>query len=650
MKQLLLFIFMVTATVAICQHNSFIVNGTVTDNDGSPVPFAAIKIKSTKLGTMADANGQFSIRAKKDDVLVCTATGFTTVEVAVKSQTFIAVRLLKEQPALTEVVVTSSLGLVRKSKNTITESHSVFPRAFNTLQGQVAGAQLNTASGYSTDNAALQPAKIAPGAINPGELENEAYAPITENTFRSVIANPVSTFSIDVDAASYSNIRRFIKKNRLPPADAVRIEEMINYFTYDYPQPSGDDPFSITTEVASAPWNDQHSLVLIGLLGKKIPEQNLPPSNLVFLIDVSGSMMRENKLPLVKYSMKLLADQLRPQDKVAMVVYAGAAGLVLPSTSGKEKLKIKNAIDALEAGGSTAGGAGIQLAYQTAVNNFIKGGNNRVILCTDGDFNVGESSNDAMERLIEEKRKTGVYLTVLGYGTGNYKEDKMQQLATKGNGNHAYIDGPAEAKKVLLNEFGSTVYTIAKDVKLQVEFNPAVIQGYRLIGYENRILNQEDFNDDTKDAGEMGSGHTVTALYEIIPVGAKSEFIRSIDTLKYQDNTPLLGTGDFTNELMTVKFRYKAVDADSSKLLEKIISNQSQAYKKASANFRFAAAVAQFGMLLRNSPFKSASSYINVLELAHSAREKDTEGYRSEFISLVKAARDLADSSDNSEE
>ena len=366
------------------------------------------------------------------------------------------------------------------------------------------------------------------------DYNTEDYDGIVENRFLTVTENALSTFSIDVDAASYSNVRRFLQSGQLPPAGAVRTEEMINYFHYDYPQPKNEDPFSINTEMAACPWNPAHRLVLIGLQGKKIPVENLPASNIVFLIDVSGSMMDENKLPLVKASMKMLVDQLREQDKVSLVVYAGNAGLVLPATSGANKNAIKDAIDKLEAGGSTAGGQGIQLAYKTAKENFLKGGNNRVILCTDGDFNVGASSDDDLVRMIEEERKSGVFLTVLGYGMGNYKDNKMEKLADKGNGNHAYIDGLSEAKKVLVNEFGGTLFTIAKDVKLQVEFNPAKVQAYRLIGYENRMLNKEDFNNDKKDAGELGSGHTVTALYEVIPVGVKNEFLEKVDKLKYQ--------------------------------------------------------------------------------------------------------------------
>ena len=417
---------------------------------------------------------------------------------------------------------------------------------------------------------------------------------------------------------------------------------MINYFHYEYPQPKNDQPFSINTEISNAPWNKDHKLVLIGLQGKKIPTDNLPASNLVFLIDVSGSMQGPNRLPLVKASMKMLVDQLREQDKVSIVVYAGAAGLVLEPTSGDAKATIKDAIDKLEAGGSTAGGAGIKLAYNTAKEYFVKGGNNRVILCTDGDFNVGESSDDAMERLIENERKSGVFLTVLGYGMGNYKDNKMQKLADKGNGNHAYIDGISEAKKVLVNEFGGTLFTIAKDVKLQIEFNPAKVQGYRLIGYENRMLAKEDFNDDKKDAGELGSGHTVTALYEVIPVGVNSSFLKNVDPLKYQKNETPFSKSSQTDEIMTVKFRYKAPDGDVSKLIEHPLKDDDLSITKTSDNFRFAASVAEFGMLLRKSEFKGAASFDNIIKMARKAKGNDEEGYRSEFIRLVESAQMLA--------
>ena len=414
---------------------------------------------------------------------------------------------------------------------------------------------------------------------------------------------------------------------------------MINYFHYDYPQPTADAPFSINTELTSCPWNKKHQLMLIGLQGKKIPVENLPASNLVFLIDVSGSMEEENKLPLVKTSLKMLVDQIREQDHVALVVYAGNAGLVLPPTSGAEKNKIKAAIDRLEAGGSTAGGAGIKLAYETAKKSFQKEGNNRVILCTDGDFNVGESSDAGLETLIEGERKSGIFLTVLGYGMGNYKDNKMQILADKGNGNHAYIDGPSEAKKVLVNEFGGTLFTIAKDVKLQLEFNPTKVAAYRLIGYENRMLNKEDFNNDAKDAGELGSGHTVTALYEIVPVGVQNEFEEKVDLLKYVHNDAVKPYQ--SDELMTVKFRYKDPQGDVSKLIEHPVSAQPVKFESASENLRFAAAVAETGLILLKSEFKQNANLKDALRIAAGAIGRDKEGYRAEFLSLVGKANSL---------
>jgi Ca-activated chloride channel family protein len=473
-------------------------------------------------------------------------------------------------------------------------------------------------------------------------FNTEEYSNISENGFHKVTDDPLSTFSIDVDAASYSNVRRYLNNNQLPPAGAVRTEEMINYFKYQYPQPTGKDPFSINTEISDCPWNNKNRLVLIGLQGKNIPVENLPASNLVFLIDVSGSMFDENKLPLVKASLKMLTDQLREEDRISIVVYAGNAGMVLPSTNGNNKIKIKTAIDALEAGGSTAGGAGIELAYKTAQENFMHEGNNRIILCTDGDFNIGASSDDNVVRLIEKERTKGIYLSVLGFGMGNYKDSKMEQLADKGNGNYAYIDGINEAKKVLVNEFGGTLFTIAKDVKLQIEFNPEKVAGYRLIGYENRLLNKEDFNDDKKDAGELGSGHTVTALYEIIPAGVKSEFLKNVDPLKYQKNNPKI-TSSFNDEMLTVKFRYKSPDKDNSELIVHPVVDKIVNINNTSDNFRFATSVTDFAMQLRNSQYKGNSSYEQVINLANASLGKDTEGYRKEFVSLVKKAEKLTD-------
>lgn len=471
------------------------------------------------------------------------------------------------------------------------------------------------------------------------QFNTEDYDNIVENRFVTATQQPLSTFSIDVDEAAYSNVRRFIKDGKIPPKGAVRIEEMINYFDYDYAQPTDGSPFAVYTEISTCPWNDKHRLVHIGLQGKSIEKDNLSPANLVFLIDVSGSMNEPKKLPLVQTSLKLLTDQLRPQDHVAIVVYAGNAGIVLPSTPGDNKVKIKEAIDNLQAGGSTAGGEGIKLAYKTAKENFNKEDNNRVILATDGDFNVGVSSDDELVTLIEGERKSGVFLTVLGFGMGNYKDNKMQQLADKGNGNHAYIDDAVEANKVLVHEFGSTLFTIAKDVKLQVEFNPAVAKAYRLIGYENRVMANEDFNNDKKDAGELGAGHTVTALYEIIPAGSNDDtLIYKVDDLKYQSAKTTNGN---SNEIMTIKLQYKEPAGDVSKLITHPVVDAHAPLQQTSANFRFSAAVAEFGLLLRDSEYKQSANYKQVAELAQSSKGSDSEGYRAEFARLVNTASSL---------
>lgn len=475
-------------------------------------------------------------------------------------------------------------------------------------------------------------------------LQNEEYNQYAENKFKLAKEEPLSTFSVDVDAASYSNIRRFINRGTLPNKDAVRIEELINYFTYNYPEPTGSDPVRITAEVGNCPWNSQNRLVKVGLKARDIAGDNLAASNFVFLIDVSGSMNGPTRLDLVKSSLKLLVNNLREKDRVAIVVYASATGEVLPSTSGSNKQKIKEALENLKAGGSTAGGAGIQLAYKIARQNFIKGGNNRIILCTDGDFNVGVSSNDGLQKLIEEERKSGVFLSILGYGMGNYKDSKMQALAQAGNGNHAYIDNLQEANKVLVNEFGATMYTVAKDVKLQIEFNPSKVQAYRLVGYESRLLNKEDFNDDTKDAGEMGAGHTVTAFYEVIPVGVKSNLIGNVDVLKYQNETPNPAQAQFnTNiypDLLTVKLRYKQPNSDKSRKIEIPLIDNNQ--DKVSEDFRFASAVAMFGQVIKDSQYKGEGSFDKAISLAQKGYGEDKQGYRREFVRLMETAKGLA--------
>lgn len=466
------------------------------------------------------------------------------------------------------------------------------------------------------------------------DFNTEEYNRIVENEFKDARQNPLSTFSIDVDKASYANIRRYITGSQLPPKDSVRIEEMINYFTYDYPQPEGDNPFSVNTEVSDCPWNRQHKLVLIGLQGKSLNYDQLKPCNLVFLVDSSGSMEDVNKLPLLKQSLKLLVDGLDDRDKIAIVAYAGSAGLILPTTPASQKEQIINALDQLSAGGSTAGGEGLQLAYRVAQENLIKDGNNRVILCTDGDFNVGVSSTGDLVRFIEEKRKSDIYLTICGFGMGNYKDSRMEEISKAGNGNYFYIDNIQEAKKVFVKEMRANLFTIAKDVKIQVEFNPVKVKAYRLVGYENRLLANEDFNDDKKDAGELGAGHTVTALYEIIAAGSAEE-VRKTDDLKYQV-TDVKPTAAGSAEIMTVKLRYKLPKEETSKLIEKPLIDPGISLEKASENFRFAGAVAGFGMLLRDSKFKGDLTYDAVTAMAKNSLGKDAEGYRAEFTRLVE--------------
>jgi Ca-activated chloride channel family protein len=467
----------------------------------------------------------------------------------------------------------------------------------------------------------------------------EAYDPIQENLFLNALQNPLSTFSSDVDTASYSNVRRMLLNRQVPSPDAVRIEEMINYFRYDYATPTDEHPFAVHMEAAQCPWEPEHRLLRIGIKGREVDSDKRPPTNLVFLLDCSGSMADANKLPLVKSSMKLLLGKLNETDRVAIVTYSNSATTRLESTSAKDEATIRAAIDELSASGSTNGAGGIQLAYQIAEKNFIKGGANRVILCTDGDFNVGVTSQGDLVRLIEEKRKNGVYLSILGYGMGNYKDGTLEKIAGKGNGNYAYIDDLKESNKVLVEQASGTLLTIAKDVKLQVEFNPAQVSAYRLIGYEDRVMAHEDFNDDKKDAGDIGAGHTVTTLYEIVPVGKKIEMPK-VDPLKYQSYSSLTESA-YTDEVATLKLRYKQPDGDTSKLIELAVKDSGNRYAKASADFKFAAAVASFGMLLRGSQHKGNATFDSVVELATEAKGDDKSGYRAEFIELVKTAKAL---------
>lgn len=468
-------------------------------------------------------------------------------------------------------------------------------------------------------------------------VDRENYGHYDDNPARRVAEAPVSTFSVDVDTGSYSNVRRFLNQGHLPVQDAVRVEEMINYFSYDYPLPADKSrPFSVTTEISETPWNKNTRLLRIGLKGYDIAAGRLPPANLVFLVDVSGSMMSPDKLPLLKSGLKLLAQKLRAQDRVSLVVYAGNTGVVLEPTPGDRRARIAAAIDGLEAGGSTNGGAGIKLAYAMAEQGFIEGGINRVLLATDGDFNVGTVSFEALKNLVEEKRKTGVSLTTLGFGTGNYNDRLMEQLADTGNGNYAYIDNLNEANKVLVSEMSSTLETIAKDVKIQIEFNPAVVAEYRLVGYENRVLKREDFNNDKVDAGDIGAGHAVTALYEIMLAGRTNQ---SVDPLRYGSEKAAGGNKD---ELAWLRLRYKLPGGDTSKLIEQPVkTGDIEDTTRTSADFRFAAAVAAFGQQLRGGKYTGEFSYDDILKLAQGARGQDRFGYRGEFLALVNLAKSL---------
>jgi Ca-activated chloride channel family protein len=483
---------------------------------------------------------------------------------------------------------------------------------------------------------------IDPEYPHPGYYPgSEQYGEYAEQVFMRSTEQPLSTFSIDVDNASYTNVRRMLQSGNLPPADAVRIEEMLNYFNYRYPSPTDIHPFSIQTDMAPCPWNTQRVLMRIAMKGKEIPFERLPPMNLVFLIDVSGSMNPENRLPLLKRSMYALTEKLRPQDQVSIVVYSGAAGLVLPCTPGTEKSKIREALEKLNAGGSTAGGQGLELAYKTASEHFMPKGINRVILASDGDFNVGRSTDEEMQKLIEEKRNGGVTLTVLGMGMGNLKDSKMEILADHGNGNYFYIDSYEEAIRVLVDRIDGTLHAIAGDVKLQLEFNPAHVKHYRLIGYDNRRLKNEDFNNDTKDAGDLGAGHTITAMYEIVPTGSTEEPEGSVDPLKYGKKAEVLPIEAMLNpEWVTVKLRYKRPGENKSQLLSKAYTYKGKG--EMDGEFSFCAGVAAYGLLLKESPYRGQATWGMVKQLANKGLSYDPGGYRAEFIRLASMAESLA--------
>jgi Ca-activated chloride channel family protein len=636
------YIYLLIIFMCCCATNLFAQNRTITGKvadkgNNEALVGATITIKGTKIGTNTNVEGNYKLVVPNDPktVLVYSFISYKTVEYQIKSDSIINVFLDEDGNSLQEVAVISS---DKKEKKKSTEQPNGDGLSF------IVNAEAFKTSGPRPSKSDILKAQILRDTKPTQKPNTEEYDKTTENNFVSPLKTPFSTFSIDVDKASYSNIRRFLELGELPPTDAVRIEEMVNYFAYNYPQPTNDKPFAVSAELSACAWNPQHQLLQIGLQGRKIPTDKFPASNLVFLIDVSGSMSATNKLPLLKSAFSLLVDQLRPQDKVAIVVYAGAAGEILAPTSGSEKQTIKGALNNLQAGGSTAGGEGIELAYNLAKKYFVEGGNNRVILATDGDFNVGVSSKGSLEELIEEKRKTGIFLTVLGFGMNNYKDNKMETLADKGNGNYAYIDNIQEAEKTLITEFGGTLFTIAKDVKMQVEFNPTKVKGYRLIGYENRALKTEDFNDDKKDAGELGSGHTVTAFYEIIPSSVTNDTLMSkVDESKYQQT--VISKDAYKNgELLTLKLRYKKPDGNVSELIETVVADTNTKLDKTSENFRFASAVVEFGLLLRNSQFKSNANYEQVIEMAKQAKGADDESYRAEFVKLAKTAKRIAES------
>jgi Ca-activated chloride channel family protein len=602
-----------------------IIRGHVTiASTGAPVGGAVITVEGTAFKTRTDHSGAYAISNVPTGAYVVRAEtdGAATIQ-------RVTVRAGQTCTADFKLALAQDARYQLKDEKKVNESSE-------SAQGNTPTTDAMGCVG--TPLRAMQLYRQAPPASTYWQPpDNESYDRIVENDWFDTTDKPLSTFSVDVDAASYSNVRRFLTQGQLPPADAVRIEELINYFDYDYPDPRGPHPFSITTEVADCPWNAQHKLVHIGLQGKRLEMDQLPPANLVFLVDVSGSMNEHDKLPLLKASFQMLVDQLRPQDRVAIVVYAGAAGLVLPPTPGSQRDAIRGAIDRLEAGGSTAGAAGIQLAYQVAQRSFMEDGNNRVILATDGDFNVGVSSDGELTRLIEAKRQTGIFLTVLGFGQGNLKDSKMEKLADTGNGHYAYIDNLVEGRKVFVNEIGATLLTLAKDVKLQVEFNPARVASYRLVGYENRLLQDRDFDDDTKDAGEIGAGHSVTALYEIALRGDENEHThpRKYSGLFVHDDAKK------SAELLTVSFRYKRPDESQSRLLEVPVRDRRTRFADASDNFRFSAAVAEFGMILRRSDQAGTATIEQVIRTARSARGDDEHGYRAEFVSLAETAQSL---------
>ena len=690
MKLLLKLSFILFTSLFLNAQEKQIFGTVISDSDGLPLPGVSVIIEGTSIGVQTNFDGYYKIRASVGDILVYTFVGIRRQKVKVGNTVEINVALKEDLAALETVVVSAysvyskssrgknnwsrpilsstlsgrAVGVFTKSKSKnygigrknvisvsseplyVLDGKPISEKKFRSIKTDklkhveiLNSLQGKTVYGYDGSKGVIVLRTKGPrnnvnfDIIN--DFLNESYVQIHENAFKRSTLAPLSTFSIDVDKAAYSNIRRMINNGQGIPRNAVKIEEMVNYFSYDYAQPKDKHPFAIHTEVVQTPWHNETQLVRIGLQGKTYDNDKLPASNLTFLIDVSGSMDATNKLHLLKKSFKFLVNQLREKDMVSIVVYAGAAGVVLTPTSGDKKEVILEALDRLQAGGSTAGGQGIKLAYELAEQNFIKDGNNRVIMATDGDFNVGASSDSDMQNLIGKKRESGVFLSVLGFGYGNYKDSKLEILADKGNGNHSYIDNMQEAQKVFGKEFGGTLYTIAKDVKVQVEFNPKKVQAYRLIGYENRLLADEDFIDDTKDAGELGSGHTVTALYEVIPVGIKSNYLKNSANLKYTKSEI---TNEYNDELFTVKFRYKKPNGGQS---IEMIHVQDTKISIASEDMNFASAVALMGMNLLQSQYDNGASIKDIIRLAKQGRGNDDDGYRAEFVRLVESYRSM---------
>ena len=626
LRNLLLMLLLLLTSTSVFANPTGFVEGYVSDNSGTMIAGVNVMVKGTTNGVITNINGYYKINiGSKDEFLVYSYIGMNAQTVKISGRNRIDVVLLESQIQLHEIVVVDC------------------EREEMVVGAPIKGRQEHNRKSHVAIGNAYMTGPVTYSVIADVDYNTEGYATIHENGYKEVAKDPLSTFSVDVDRASYSNIRRFLNSGQMPPVDAVRIEEMLNYFSYDYKAPTDEHPFAVHHEMAVCPWNNQHYLMKIGLKGREISNDKLPPSNLVFLLDVSGSMNTANKLPLLKSAFNLLVSQLRPSDMVSIVVYAGASGCVLEPTPGNQKQKIMDALNILEAGGSTAGGAGLKLAYQKAELGFIKGGNNRIILATDGDFNVGVSSNAEMERLVADKRDKGIFITVLGFGMGNYKDDRLEIIANKGNGNYAYIDNLQEAQKTLVSEFGGTLFTIAKDVKFQIEFNPSKVLAYRLVGYENRLLNAEDFNDDKKDAGEIGAGHTVTALYEIIPVGASDagKWVKQIDPLKYQKSN-LSSIDNIVDEWVTLKLRYKQPEGDKSQLMVFPIKGKVKSFVNASTDFKFAASVAGFGMLLRNSDYKGTITYSEAQSMARDNRGADGDGFKAEMARLIHTAEMLS--------